>query len=169
MVKKAGAVKKSERPLAPALIFSFFTAVALTLVQFALVSSVMCRVDVSPNLLGPLSTIMVCISALAAGTALAFSIGSKGMLLGFAEGAVFYLILMGRGIPPGEFRFYQYGVCQAGRNVRRGGCGRLSRRRPGGAKMAQALRAFAPCAQGRGAPDPGIASAGRAVTGLVLN
>ena len=105
MVKKAGAVKKSERPLAPALIFSFFTAVSLTLVQFALVSSVMCRVDVSPNLLGPLSTIMVCISALAAGTALAFSIGSKGMLLGFAEGAVFYLILMAAAFLQGNFDF----------------------------------------------------------------
>ena len=61
--------------------------------------------DVSPNLLGPLSTIMVCISALAAGTALAFSIGSKGMLLGFAEGAVFYLILMAAAFLQGNFDF----------------------------------------------------------------
>ncbi len=94
MVKKTAAIKKQERSFVPALILAFLTAVGLTLVQFALVSSVMCRVDVAPSMLGPLSTVMVCISALASGMALAFCIGSKGMLLGFAGGAVLYLILM---------------------------------------------------------------------------
>lgn len=86
-------------------LLSFSAGILLTLTQFALLCSIMCKTDLPASVLGPLSTGAVCIAVLLAGMLLAFLVKRRGMLLGFAQGAAFFAMLLIAALLQGAVQF----------------------------------------------------------------
>ena len=105
MSKRTAALKKESLSILMPILFSFAAGILMTMAQFALICSVMCKTDLPAALLGPLSTGAVCIAVFFAGMLLAFLLKRRGMLLGFAQGAAFFAIILIAALLQGTMQF----------------------------------------------------------------
>ena len=126
-------------------LLSFSAGILLTLAQFALLCSIMCKTDLPASVLGPLSTGAVCIAVLLAGMLLAFLVKRRGMLLGFAQGAAFFCHALDRRPAAGSGSVFRAGLCQADCPVRRRRNRRVSGHPVGGAQPQKALTLAGVC------------------------
>ena len=86
MTKKSVILKKTGFSFFLPFLISLSTAILLTVAQFAMICYLLCKIDLPLTLLSPLSTIAACLSTLLAGMLLAYLLGQRGMLTGFAQG-----------------------------------------------------------------------------------
>ena len=94
MTKKSVILKKTGFSFFLPFLISLSTAILLTVAQFAMICYLLCKIDLPLTLLSPLSTIAACLSTLLAGMLLAYLLGQRGMLTGFAQGIFLFLILL---------------------------------------------------------------------------
>lgn len=120
MVKKTAILKKDGLSFLLPFLISLATAILLTVVQFSLICYLLCKIDLPLTLLSPLSSAAACLSALLAGMLLAYLLGRRGMLSGFAQGILLFLIILISALIEGKTSFSALafvkliGFCAAG-------------------------------------------------------